>query len=154
MAGETRPSEEIEIAAKFWYEPTRAPIDGDWPQLIKNQWLGTRLPVKSEDRIIPPKALLPPDPDLHTSIAVPGFVKVGVQEAISALRLDGKEPAANFWVKTSKSLRWPDDQVFFFQLDEGRLIDCETEELVEIAVRPIAETEFGPPEGQLDLDIK
>lgn len=154
MTGETPPSEEIEAKPRFWYMPTVAPVGGDWPQLIKNQWIGTRLPVKSEECILPPKALLPTDPNESVVITVVGFVKVDVQDAVSALRLDGKEKAANFWATTAKSLNWDEHENLYFRLSEGDLIDFETERQVEIAIIPFQDKELGPPEEQLDLDIE
>ncbi len=139
---ETRPSEEVEPRPKYWYEPTVAPSGGDWPQLIKNQWIGTRLPVKSEEYIAPPKALPPPDTDLHTIVAVAGFVKVEAQDAISALRLDGKGEAADFWVSVAKVENWKENAGLYFRLDEGNLIDSETEEPVEVPPASFRENEF------------
>ena len=135
-------SEESEPRPRFWYEPTEAPIGGDWPAQIKSQWIGTRLAVKGEEDIIPPKALLPEDPELLTTVARAGFVKIEVQDAVSCLRIDGKNDAADFWTATAKALKWPGTEGLYFRLDQGRLVDSDTEEEVQIALIPFADDEL------------
>ena len=133
LSGPETASEE-EPRPQYWYEPTQAPTGGDWPQLIKNQWVGTRLPVMSDRHIIAPKPLLPLDPDLHTVISTRGFVKVEVQGAIDALRADGKEDAADFWSALAAVQSWEGHEGLIFVLSEGELYDAQTEVKVTVAV--------------------
>jgi hypothetical protein len=156
MSIETEASRETDTLPRFWYEPTHLPTDGDAPREIKEQWLGVRLPVTSEEFVVPPKALLPPDPDLHTTMAVVGAVEVDALQAISSLRLAGREEAADFWVAYFKAKGSTEDKEgsFTFRLNEGNLIDSATEELVEVSVIPFSQDETEAAGGQLRIEIE
>jgi len=133
---EVGPTQEIKPDPKYWYEPTQIPTQGDWPQGIKVQWVGVRLPVKENDSVLPPRDSRLDDPYGLVAITKDGFVKVGVDEAVSALRLVGREQAADFWVATAKSSDWQEDQPLYFRLDEGQLIDSATGQVVDVPVMP------------------
>ena len=103
----------IEIIA--WFQITAMPAGGA-PEAVRAQWIGVPLPVRRPRPVEGPDAHLARDVADRSLKVIPDGVVVEMHDAITMLRLHGREEAADWW--QAQNLR----AALVFRTFEGRLL--------------------------------
>lgn len=104
----------------YWFEVLAVP-EGGAPREIRAQWVGVPLPVRQ------PRPMEGPDPrfgrdvhDIRRRTVIPDGVVVEFEDALRALRLFGRDAAADWWAAWARSTGR--SAALVFRTREGRLV--------------------------------
>jgi hypothetical protein len=104
----------------YWFEVTSVP-EGGAPQEIRAEWVGVPLPVRRPRPVEGPDLKIGRDvQDLNRRKLIADGVVVEIADALSTLRLFGRETAADWWDRWSQS--GPRAAALVFRTWEGRLL--------------------------------